>query len=375
VAEALLTVGSANVKLRQKRRPLELEDLLDLVAIGTVADLAPLNRVENRVLVRRGVERMNRRPRPGIKALLDVAGVKPGAVSAMTIGFAIGPRINAAGRLDSAMIAYNLLSATSEAEAAQYAQQLQELNTQRQTLTREAQGKIKESIEAIHDQPLIFAGDSGFQPGIVGLVAGRLVEEYFRPAVVMEYGKEESRASCRSIPQFDITRALDQCADMLVRHGGHAQAAGFTVANENIPALKERLLELARRSLSDQELKPTLEIDVEVNVNHLTEELVKELDLLEPTGHMNPSPVLMSRSVYVKDKRTVGADGKHLKLKLARAGQRDLDAIGFNLGEWAPRLSDYIDVAYQLEINEWNGNRSLQLNLQDVRPAEVTNGR
>ncbi|MBI5670443.1 MAG: single-stranded-DNA-specific exonuclease RecJ [Chloroflexi bacterium] len=375
VAEALLTVAGANSKLRRLRKPLELDDLLDLVAIGTVADLAPLNRTENRALVRRGLERMNQHPRPGIRALLDVAGVKPGTVSAMTIGFAIGPRINAAGRLADAMIAYRLLAATTEAEAMQYAQQLQELNTQRQTLTREAQGKIKESIEAIHDQPLIFAGDAGFQPGIVGLVAGRLVEEYFRPAVVMEYGREESRASCRSIPQFDITRALDNCADLLVRHGGHAQAAGFTVSNQNIDALRERLLELARNSLDGQELKPVLEIDADVNINQLTEKLVEELQQLEPTGHMNPSPVLMSRNVLVKEKRTVGADGKHLKLKLARAGQRDLDAIGFSLGERAGELPDYVDVAYQLEMNEWNGSRSLQLNLQDIRPAGAARGR
>lgn len=202
-------------------------------------------------------------------------------------------------------------------------------------------------------------------------MAGRLVEEYFRPAVVMELGESESRASCRSIPQFDITRALDQCADMLVRHGGHAQAAGFTVANQNIPALKEKLLELAQASLGEQELLPTLEIDADVNVNQLSEDLLRELEQLEPTGHMNPAPVLMSHSVYVKESRTVGADGKHLKLKLACAGKRDLDAIGFNLGAWARRLPSIIDIAYQLEMNEWNGSRSLQLNVQDIRPAEA----
>ncbi len=375
VAEALLTVAEKNHKISRNRKPLELDDLLDLVAIGTVADLAPLNRAENRALVRRGLERMNQRPRPGVKALLEVAGVKPGTISAMTIGFAIGPRINAAGRLDSAMIAYDLLSATTEAEAAGYAQQLQTLNTRRQDLTRAAQEKIKASVEAIHDQPLIFAGDTGFQPGIVGLVAGRLVEEYFRPAVVMELGEEESRASCRSIPYFDITKALDECSELLVRHGGHAQAAGFTVANQNIEALKARLLELAHNSLSDQDLKPVLEIDADVNVNQLSETLLRELEQLEPTGHMNPSPVLMSRGVRVSDKRTVGADGKHLKLKLARAGHPPLDAIGFNLGAWASQLPDYIDVAFQLEMNEWNGSRSLQLNVQDIRPAEAVNGR
>lgn len=371
LAEALVKTMTAS--RRSASPPIVLENLLDLVAIGTVADLAPLNSVENRALVRRGLKVINEARRPGVRALLEVAGVKPGAATAMTIGFALGPRINAAGRLKEAMTAYHLLLTRDPDRAMELAQELQSLNVSRQDLTRAAQEKIRTQLQEEYtgDVPLIFAGDREFQPGIVGLVAGRLVEEYFRPAVVMELGEEESRASCRSIPQFDITRALDQCADMLVRHGGHAQAAGFTVANQNIPALKERLIELAQASLRGQELRPVLDVDCEVNVNHLTEDLVKELDLLEPTGHLNPSPVLLSRNVYVKEKRTVGADGKHLKLKLARAGQRDLDAIGFNLGEWASQLPDYVDVAYQLEINEWNGSRSLQLNLQDIRPAEA----
>ncbi len=374
VAEALVMVAGHDRKLREKRRPLDLESLLDLVAIGTVADLAPLNREENRALVRRGLEVINQKPRPGIKALLEVAGVKPSSVTAMTIGYAIGPRINAAGRLDSAMIAYNLLAAQDEAEAKQWAEQLQELNVKRQTLTREAQEKIRATIEAetAHNLPLIFAGDAGFQPGIVGLVAGRLVEEYFRPAVVMELGKTESRASCRSIPQFDITQALDQCADMLVRHGGHAQAAGFTVLNGNIDSLKKRLMALAEDGLKGQELRPMLEVDVDVPLDRLSEDLVTELQQLEPTGHMNPAPVLMSRRLRVVEARTVGKDSSHLKLKVTDEYRqsRVIDAIGFGLGEWAENMPGLIDAAYQLEINVWNGSRSLQLNLQDIRPAE-----
>ncbi|NWG15333.1 MAG: single-stranded-DNA-specific exonuclease RecJ [Chloroflexi bacterium] len=374
VVEALLMVAGHNRKLREKRQPLELESLLDLVAIGTVADLAPLNRIENRALVQRGLELINQKPRPGIKALLEVAGVKPGSVTAMTIGYAIGPRINAAGRLDSAMIAYNLLAAKDEAEGKQWAERLQDLNLRRQDLTRAAQEKIRAKIEVEtkRDLPLIFAGDRDFQPGIVGLVAGRLVEEYFRPAVVMELGETESRASCRSIPQFDITRALDQCADMLVRHGGHAQAAGFTVLNGNIDRLKERLMALAESGLAGQELRPMLEVDVDVPLDRLSEGLVMELQQLEPTGHMNPAPVLMSRRLRVVEARTVGKDSSHLKLKVTdehREG-RVIDAIGFGLGEWTENMPGLIDVAYQLEINIWNGSRSLQLNLQDIRPAE-----
>lgn len=184
-------------------------------------------------------------------------------------------------------------------------------------------------------------------------------------------GETESRASCRSIPQFDITHALDQCADLLVRHGGHAQAAGFTVANDNIPALKAKLMQLADDTLSGQDLRPILEIDVEVDARTLSEKLVYELSRLEPTGYHSASPVLMTPNLRVLEARTVGKEGHHLKLKLARAGQPPLDAIGFGLGEWVDNMPERIDVAYQLEMNEWNGNRSLQLNVQDIRPAGI----
>jgi single-stranded-DNA-specific exonuclease len=367
LAEKLLRVANANDRVKPRLKP---EDLLDLVAIGTVADLAPLNRAANRVLVRGGLEMINTANRNGLRALMEVASLKPGTITAMNIGYTIGPRINAAGRLESAMIAYHLMASQDSAEAITLAEQLQTLNNQRQDLTRAAQELIRERIEDQQsDVPLIFASDRDFRPGIVGLVAGRLTEQYFRPTVIMEEGELESRASCRSIPQFDITRALDQCADLLVRHGGHAQAAGFTVLNQNIPALKQRLTELAHDRLAGQELRPTLEIDAEVDIHHLSEALVTELEMLEPTGFMNNQPNLMSRNVRVLECRTVGKEGSHLKLKLARAGQPPLDAIGFGLGDWSRDMPDRIDVAFQLEINEWNGYRNLQLNLQDIRPS------
>ncbi len=365
LADALLRVAKQN----KQQINLNIDDLLDLVAIGTVADLAPMNRTENRALVKRGLEVINKASRPGIRALLDVSGVKPGTVTAMNIGFALGPRINAAGRLESAMIAYHLLSAEDYPTAFRFAEQLQKLNVERQDLTRTAQGVVRERLEAEQSQGSLIFASGEFRPGIVGLVAGRLTEEFSRPTIVMEVGEIESRASCRSIPQFDITHALDQCADLLVRHGGHAQAAGFTVANINIPALKAKLIQLADDSLSGQDLRPILEVDVEVDARTLTEKLVYELARLEPTGYHSSPPVLMSRDLRVLESRTVGKEGHHLKLKLARAGQPPLDAIGFGLGDWVENMPERVDVAYQLEMNEWNGNRSLQLNMQDIRPA------
>ncbi|MEZ4666803.1 MAG: single-stranded-DNA-specific exonuclease RecJ [Anaerolineae bacterium] len=364
LADALLRVARTN---KQNVR-LQAVDLLDLVAIGTVADLAPLNRTENRILVRHGLQVINRADRPGIRALLEVSGLAPGNVNAMNIGFTLGPRINAAGRLESAMIAYHLLVEQNYDKALELAHQLQDLNSQRQELTRAAQDEVRQYLDEQAASNLIFASGN-FRSGIVGLVAGRLTEEFYRPTVIMEAGETESRASCRSIPQFDITHALDQCAELLVRHGGHAQAAGFTVLNENVALLKSKLMHLADTSLGGQELRPTLEIDAEVNIYDLTEKLVAELEQLEPTGYHNAAPILMARNLRVVESRTVGKDGNHLKLKLARTGLPSLDAIGFGLGEWNDHIPSRIDAAFQLEINEWNNHRSLQLNLQDVRPA------
>jgi single-stranded-DNA-specific exonuclease len=366
LAQALLKVAEQN----REAAPLEADELLDLVAIGTVADLAPLDRVENRSLVKGGLAALNRAKRPGVRTLMEVSGLKPGAINAMSIGFSLGPRINAAGRLQSAMIAYHLLSTHDEVQAAALAQELQQLNTQRQELTRAAQDNVRESLtEEEASAPLIFASGH-FQPGIVGLVAGRLTEEFFRPTVIMEVGETESRASCRSIPQFDITHALDQCADLLVRHGGHAQAAGFTVHNHNVHLLQEKLTQLAAETLQGQDLRPTLNVDVVVDPQSLSEKLVADLTQLEPTGHHQESPVFMSPAMRILEARTVGKEGNHLKLRLARPGNPPIDAIGFNLGHWYGHLPEYVDVAYQLEMNEWNGNRNVQLNIQDIRPPQ-----
>ncbi len=348
---------------------LELADLLDLVALGTVADLAPLNRLENRELVRRGLRVLNRAQRPGIYELMQVAHVEPGKINTTSIGFTLGPRINAAGRLASAMIAYRLLRA-SMPEAGQLAQQLHVLNIDRQEKTLHAVEQARAEVRARDgDAPLIFAVGGDFQAGIVGLVAGRLCEEFYLPVVVLEQSEETSRGSCRSIPEFNITRALDRCADLLTRHGGHAQAAGFTVPNENVPALRTRLLTLAKQALEGEDLRPTLHVDAEVPFDELTMALARELRRLEPTGAGNPPPLLLTREVRVLGFRRVGRDKRHLRLKLSGAGAT-IDAIAFNLGHWAEQMPSYIDVVHRLEVNEWNGHPRLQMNVQDLRLAE-----
>ena len=352
---------------------LRQSDLLDLAAIGTVADMVPLDDSLNRRLVAHGLNTINEMRRPGIKALAAVAGLKPGQIKAVNIGFGLGPRINAAGRLRDAQIAYDLLAAASIDEAMAYAQtlddaqKLHQINRKRQELTHQAEIAIREQVKDAEDLSLIFAGDENFHPGIVGLVAGRLVEDYYRPAVVFQRGDEQSRASCRSIPEFNIAHALDECADLLVRHGGHAMAAGFTVDNRNIDVLHERLAQTAAATFAGQNLRPTLHIDQELALDDLSEDLVEAMEILEPTGQKNPAAIFMSRRLNVLDCRTVGKDDKHLKLKFGRHSKAPIDAIGFGLGDWAAQMPSSTDAAYHLEMNEWNGHRRLQMRLLDIR--------
>lgn len=348
---------------------LRVSDLLDLVALGTVADVMALNIGLNRRLVQHGLDTINEMRRPGIAALAKVAALRPGSIKASHIGFALGPRINAAGRLGSAMIAYELLASQSIDEAMPRAIELQQLNARRQDLTRQAQAAISEQIEDGGKLPLIFAGDENILPGIVGLVAGRLAEAFYRPAVVLEYGDEQSRASCRSIPEFDITSALDECADLLVRHGGHAMAAGFTVLNRNLDMLRQELVAKAEAAFHGKQPVRRLPVDLEVSLADLSLNLLAELDDMEPTGQGNPPATFVTRELKVMHCRRVGSDGAHLKLRLAGDGSRPVDAIGFGLGDWARAMPRRIDVAYQPEINEWNGRRSLQLRLLDIKPA------
>ncbi len=345
------------------------EDWLDLVAIGTVADIAPL-RGENRVLVQNGLKLLNQPRRAGLHALYGVSKVRTGAVNTISIGFMIGPRLNAAGRLRSAMLAYRLLAAVDATAASQLAQELNTINRERQEKTNQMQDWAEESLPDVDELPLLFAADKRFEQGVVGLVASRLTERYYRPSVVLHMGEDESHGSCRSIPEFHITHALQDCDDLLEKYGGHAAAAGFTVANRNIPRLQERLIDLAAQELADRELFPVIEIDADLPLNEVNVGLIDKLAVLEPTGEANPAPLFVSRGVRVKEKKQVGADGRHLKLMLSVEDGPSLEAIAFRRGEQYNSLPDTLDVVYYLEVNEWKNQRRVQLNIQDIRPAD-----
>lgn len=351
------------------RAGLHPEALLDLVALGTVADLAPLTG-ENRHLVRRGLRQIMTTTRQGLYSLAQVAGVNLQKITATHIGFMLGPRLNAAGRIDEALAAYELLVTTNFMEAGRLAQQLDVQNRIRQKLTEEIQQAAEEMVLGDSEEipPLLFAVHPDFNQGVVGLAASRLVERYYRPAVVGRQEGELTVCSCRSIPEFHITEALDACADLLVRHGGHAAAAGFTVENRNLPALRERLLALAAAQLADADLRPSLRADMEIPLSALTPQLLEHLRYLEPTGYGNPGAVFVTRDVQVAFARPVGQDGRHLKLKLTD-GRLTFDAIAFRQGHWSSDLPARVDVLYTFETNEWNGEVRLQLNVRDIKPT------
>jgi len=364
-------IAEALISAKPSSNGFQLDDLLDLVALGTVADLAPLVG-ENRVLVRRGLRQIRGTKRQGLFSLAAVADLKIDKVTAGSIGFVLGPRLNASGRLESALASFELLTTPDFMRAGQLAQQLDVQNRQRQALTRSIQEQA-ESIAMSEDPEayLLFAAHEDFNPGVVGLAASRLTEVYYRPAIVAAKNSEETRGSCRSIPEFHITDALDLCKDLLVRHGGHAAAAGFTVKNENLPELVSRLKEIAKDQLGAKDLRQTLSADVEVSLSDLNFDVLKHLTYLEPTGYGNPDAVFVSRNVKVKSSRTVGSEGRHLKLTLEDERGAIIDSIGFRMGHLNSSLPPRVDVLYHFEVNEYNGRKSLQLNLKDVKAAGI----
>jgi single-stranded-DNA-specific exonuclease len=343
-----------------------LEDLLDLVALGTVADVVRL-RGENRNLAARGIDRLNSTSRPGIIELMKIARLRPGSISSTKIGFIIGPRLNAAGRLGSAERAVRLLATTDEVEAEQLAAELDRVNRRRQKLTEKSVNDAILAIEASGETPdAIVVTQKDFNEGVVGLIASRLKEMYYRPTFAATRGEEITRGSARSIPGFNVAIALEACRDLLIKYGGHEKAGGFTLETRNLPEFEERLIGIAGNQLDEDGFLPKLEIDAEVHFKSLGEDLMEFFNLLEPFGEGNRAPVLMTKQVAVAAKRAVGAEGKHLKLTMRKEG-RTMDAIAFRLGHLASRLPEIVDVAYRLERNEYMGIESLQMNVDDIR--------
>lgn len=342
---------------------------LDLVALGTVADMVPLAG-ENRWLVREGLDQIRRPARQGLMSLMGAAGVKPAGVSSGDIGYMLGPRLNAAGRMENAKAAYDLLTTNDIFKAGQLAQYLDARNKERQALTREMSASAEVlATQADPEALLLVAIHPEYSSGVVGLAASRLVERFYRPAIVGQQGDVFTRASCRSIPHFHITHALEQCAELFENFGGHAAAAGFTIRNERVPELLERMNAIAVEQLGALDLRQVIKVDAELPLHQLKPDVLNQLALLEPTGFGNPQVNLVSRGLTVRSSRTVGSDARHLKLTVTD-GRIVYDAIGFGMGEWLERMPSAIDLLYRFETNEFNGRTSLQLNVRDLKPAQ-----
>ena len=343
-------------------------NLLDLVALATIADVAPL-RGENRVFVRYGLKLLNEGARPGVRAMIRAAGLERKALTAGRVGFILAPRLNAAGRLGSALRGVELLLAESDHQANPIARELEELNARRQEIDRATLDRARELVSRLDLASTygIVLAEQGWHPGVIGIVASRLVEEFGRPTVLVALDGGEGKGSGRSISAFDLHAGLAACSDLLIRFGGHRSAAGVTIAADRVGEFAARFNEIAASKLTHDFLVPLLRVDPELAHDDANDELEALLRHLEPCGVGNPSPLIVSRGVTVAaPPRVVGKDG--LKLVL-HGGARELVALGWGM---APRgreleVGATIDVAYRLERDEWNGESRIQARLADFR--------
>ncbi|MBM3142890.1 MAG: single-stranded-DNA-specific exonuclease RecJ [Chloroflexi bacterium] len=346
-----------------------LNRLLDLVALGTVTDMIPLTG-DNRYWVKRGLELINNTERLGLQEMMRCASLKPGNLDAESISWTLGPRLNSAGRLDDAATSYQLLLTQDRQEAASLASELEEKNAKRQRLTSELLERAREDIIAAGTGfPLLMTGDESYPTGVMGLVAGRLSEEFYRPVILFKFGPETCRGSGRSIPEFNLMAALKDCRDLLTNFGGHTKAAGFTVPTANLTQLQKRLLNLAQTQLAGLDLRPHIDIDAEVPLSVFAGETFKQIQRLAPFGSGNPLPAFVSRHVEIVDRRQIGSQCEHLGLKLKQEGIV-WNAIGFRFGNRAQETAAYLDIAYNLDVDRWNGGERLRLKLLDFAPCD-----
>ena len=341
--------------------------LLELAAIGTIADLVPLQD-ENRYLVKEGLKQLARTQRPGLLALYRRAAIRPDALNAETVSFRIAPRLNSPGRMGHAGDSLKLLTTTCPDEAEALAETLETLNHERQVLTRQAYAAALSRLEQReYLPPLILVRDPLFTPGIAGLVAGRLTEDFHRPAVALApLDGQRLMASGRSIPTFNLARAFASCADLFIRYGGHAQAGGFTIAAANLPALEQRLSAIAGELLDEANLHPTLAIDAEIGLADLNPSFFRYLARMEPFGPANPQPRFLTRGLPVAAVQRVGKEGQHLKLQVGQ-GNRQYPALAFNrAGQWL-ESRDTVDLVYSVQVERWRGRERTSLVVADFQ--------
>lgn len=341
-----------------------LDGFLDLVALGTVADMMPMLG-ENRYLVKRGLELLTDSPRLGIKEMAKSAKLDTSTFSTEDISWILAPRLNAAGRLEDAMASYRLLITDQLQEAQELAFFLEERNMERQNLTRIALAKARQKIISKEISPLLVVSDIDYQGGILGLIAGKLATEFYRPSIAIKLGDSFSYGSCRSIPEFNIIRAINKCSSLLTHFGGHSQAAGFSLPTENLAYFEKQFRRLVNYELDGIDLQPKLDIDIEVTLDELDYNIYQTIQLMRPFGRSNPLATFLSRCIKVADSSTMGNNGDHLRLKL-RHGNTQWDAVAFGLGSHIQDIKSSIDIVYNIELNKWRRDEKLRLNILDL---------
>lgn len=347
---------------------------IDIVAIATVADVVPLID-ENRVFVKNGLEYMLDTCNVGIQALLEVCGLKQKKLNAGHIGFVLGPRINAAGRIGTADIAVKLLTSTDYSQAKELALFLDTENRNRQQIEIEIYNEVIRMIEGdsrYQKQKVLVLYGEGWHHGVIGIVASRIVEKYYKPTVILAIEGQEAKGSARSIPGFNIFEAMNCCREIFTKFGGHEQAAGLSLKTEDIEIFREKINSIADKMLTDEDFIPNINCDGILEPREIDDLLIRELEILEPYGLGNPSPKFIYRNANPVEVRAVGSEGKHLKMKIEGEG-KTTDTIGFNLGEYADliRPEDKVDIVFTPEYNNFNGVTKIQFNLKDLK---VTTG-
>ncbi|MGA2367666.1 MAG: single-stranded-DNA-specific exonuclease RecJ [Dehalococcoidia bacterium] len=341
-----------------------LNSSLELVTLGTITDMSPLLN-ENRYLVKSGLQILNKTKRVGLVELMKCAGIDQSKLTTETISYQIGPRLNSAGRLDDAGTSYQLLVTQDHAQAKSLAMELEEKNKERQRIVAETYDKVRRQIvEDGVDRPILWASDADYQSGVMGLVAGKLTDEFYRPVILIKIGSETCRGSGRSIPEFDLMAALKSCYHLLTRYGGHARAAGFNLHTRDLQQVQKRLSVLAGEQLTGLDLRPHINIDAEVPLAAFSKGVFDDIRHLEPFGIDNPAPVFLSRKVEVVEQKLVGSQNDHIKLKLKQDGIV-WDTMGFRLGGYVGELGRHIDIVYCVEVDNFNGRGQLRLNLLD----------
>lgn len=346
-----------------------LTDYLEIVALGTIADIVPLLG-ENRLIVKLGLEALHRTNNLGLRALVSQCGLHDKAIDSGRVGFVLAPRLNAAGRLDSALIGVNLLLMKDQGEAESIAERLELENRQRQLIEKQILVKAEaylDTVDIAAEKVLVIAGED-WHSGVIGIVASRLVDKYYKPVVVISEKDGIGKGSCRSIRGFDMHSALTKCSDLLEQFGGHAQAAGLSIIPKNISLLHDRLTEIANIQLTEDDYIPTLPIEAIMNLQEVNLDFLTQLACLEPYGMGNPRPVFACVGAGIFDLRTMGQENNHLRFKV-KQGDQTTGGLAWNMGKIIDELkkAQQIDFAFQPEINEWQGKCTIQLKAQDFR--------